>query len=185
MLKFNTIHQSVKNSNVLHCLLKNRCFNSNEFKLDKKSCLDYLNHSFSQFQTAIYRPSISKTVLLQIWKTKLSTDQINKTNDLLKRINNDEIYRQAHGYLLNNLDSLNNHEFTNIYKIFGNIELMEDEANGNGVKLVSSKMRRKLREDFMKRVKQFDINNLFDFDLGYAIGDDKQMLEQIRQAIHS
>ena len=26
----------------------------------------------------------------------------------------------------------------------------------------------------MKRVKQFDINNLFDFDLGYAIGDDKQ-----------
>ena len=109
----------------------------------------------------------------------MSKDQLNKTNDLLAKINRDDIYRQVNGYLLNNLNSLNNDEFTLIYKILGNIELMDQEVNG--VKMGTSKMRRRLQEDFMKRVKEFDLNHLFDLGLGYSIGDDKQMLEQINK----
>ena len=53
MFKLNKIQKSfksIKNSNSLYISIKRRYFNSDEFKLDKKNCLDYLNHSFNQFQ---------------------------------------------------------------------------------------------------------------------------------------
>ena len=146
-------------------------YNDNQFKLDKTNSLDYLNNKFNQFQLSIQGPLISRVVLLTNWKYILSREQINKTNDLLIRINNDKIYKQVYDYLLNSFHLLDNHEFTNIYKIYGNIELVREDGKGlvgvNENNFGLSRMHVRMINDLSTRVNEFDINDLSNINTWY------------------